>query len=66
MHRLCGYWIDMTTAAATDEKKGLRFSITVFPALRDAIVKAAEADGRAKSDWIERALAKVLKVRKAG
>ena len=56
----------MTTAAATDEKKGLRFSITVFPALRDAIVKAAEADGRAKSDWIERALAKVLKVRKAG
>ena len=43
-----------------------RFSITVFPALRDAIVKAAEADGRAKSDWIERALAKVLKVRKVG
>ena len=47
----------------TNPKKGLRFSITVFPALRDAIEKAAKADGRKKSDWIERALAKVLKVK---
>jgi len=48
---------------ADDPKKGLRFSITVFPALRDAILKAARADGRKKSDWIERTLAKVLKVK---
>lgn len=55
----------MTPTTSTNPRKGLRFSITVFPELRAAIEKAAEADGRSLSDWIARALAKMVKIRKA-
>lgn len=54
----------MEPTAPPNPKKGLRFSITVFPELRAAIVREADRDGRPISDWIERTLAKVLKVRK--
>lgn len=62
LHRGYAYAVRMKPTT-TDPKKGLRFSITVFPALRDAIEEAAKNDGRKKSDWIERTLAKVLKVK---